>query len=168
MVGGGGVLLELPQVPTPPGTNELLQISLGMLVVLRMSRDEVLSGAHALLPAALITTIITSTGIATALIAASLSSVDAVTAVFAAAPGGLTEMSAVGLSFGADGAAVASVQLVRVLLALAAVEVLLWWLGLKGEETESGSQERQHTPAESPGYAEDLKRIGVAVPWGVL
>jgi uncharacterized protein len=160
--------LGLPQVPAPPGTSGLLQISLGMLVGLRMSRDEVLSGAHALLPAALITTIITSTGIATALIAASLSSVDAVTAVFAAAPGGLTEMSAVSLSFGAGGAAVAFVQLVRVLLALAAVEVLLWWLGLKGEETESGSQERQHTPAESPGYAEDLKRIGVAVPWRVL
>lgn len=95
MVGGGGVLLELPQVPTPPGTNELLQISLGMLVGLRMSRDGLRSGAHALLPAALVTTIIISTGIATALIAASLTSVDAVTVIFAAAPGGLTEMSAV-------------------------------------------------------------------------
>lgn len=138
MVGGGGVLLELPQVPTPPGTNELLQISLGMLVGLRMSRDGLRSGAHALLPAALVTTIIISTGIATALIAASLTSVDAVTAIFAAAPGGLTEMSAVSLSFGADGVAVTSVQLVRVLLALAAVDVLLWWLGPKGEDEDRG------------------------------
>ncbi len=169
MVGGGGVLLELPQVPTPPGTNELLQISLGMLVGLRMSRDGLRSGAHALLPAALVTTIIISTGIATALIAAALSSVDAVTAIFAAAPGGLTEMSAVSLSFGADGVAVTSVQLVRVLLALAAVDVLLWWLGPKGEDEDRGEvSQEQDAPAESTGYAEDLKRLGVAIPWGVL
>ena len=128
--------------------------------------------ARALVPAALITAIITSTGIAAALVAASLTSIDAVTAVFAAVPGGLTEMSAVSLSFGADGAAVASVQLVRVLLAIAAVNVLLVWLGPKedneDEETESEPQERQYTPTESSGYAEDLKRLGVAVPWGVL
>ena len=171
-VGGGGALVGLPQVATPPGTNGLLQVSLGMLVGFRMSRDELRSGARALVPAALITAIITSTGIAAALVAASLTSIDAVTAVFAAVPGGLTEMSAVSLSFGADGAAVASVQLVRVLLAIAAVNVLLVWLGPKedneDEETESEPQERQYTPAESSGYAEDLKRLGVAVPWGVL
>ncbi len=164
--------MGLPQVPTPPGTNTLLQLSLGMLVGFRMSRGELRSGAHALLPAALITAIITSTGIAAALVAASLTSIDAVTAVFAAVPGGLTEMSVVSLSFGADGAAVASVQLVRVLLAIAAVDVLLAWLGPKEEdedgETESEPQGRQDTPAGSSGYAEDLKRLGVAVPWGVL
>ena len=164
--------MGLPQVPTPPGTNTLLQLSLGMLVGFRMSRDELRSGAHALLPAALITAIITSTGIAVALVAASLTSIDAVTAVFAAVPGGLTEMSVVSLSFGADGAAVASVQLVRVLLAIAAVDVLLAWLGPKEEdedgETESEPQGRQDTPAGSSGYAEGLKRLGVAVPWGVL
>ena len=164
--------MGLPQVPTPPGTNTLLQLSLGMLVGFRMSRAELRSGAHALLPAALITAIITSTGIAAALVAASLTSIDAVTAVFAAVPGGLTEMSVVSLSFGADGAAVASVQLVRVLLAIAAVDVLLAWLGPKEEdedgETESEPQGRQDMPAGSSGYAEDLKRLGVAVPWGVL
>jgi uncharacterized protein len=159
--------LGLPQVPTPPGINELLQVSLGMLVGLRMSRDELRSGARALGPAALITTILTSTGIATALVAASLTSIDAVTAVFAAAPGGLTEMSAVSLSFGADGAAVASVQLVRVLLAITAVDVLLWWLGPKDEDEDKGEEsQEQNTPTESTGYAEDLKRLGVALPWG--
>lgn len=124
------------------------------------------------MPAALLAAIITSTGIAAALVAASLTSLDAVTAVFAAVPGGLTEMSAVSLSFGADGAAVASVQLVRVLLTIAAVDVLLAWLGAKkggeDEETEPDSQERQDTPAESSGYAEDVKGLGIAVPWGTL
>jgi hypothetical protein len=45
-VGGGGALLGLPQVPTPPGINELLQVSLRMLVGLRMSRDELHAGAR--------------------------------------------------------------------------------------------------------------------------
>jgi membrane AbrB-like protein len=143
-----------------------------MLVGFRISREELRSGVRALVPAALLTAIITSTGIAAALVAASLTSLDAITAVFAAVPGGLTEMSAVSLSFGADAAAVTSVQLVRVLLTIAAVDALLVWLGPKNdgddEETESRPQERQNTPAESTGYAEDLKRLGVAVPWGIL
>ena len=65
--------------------------------------------------------------------------------------------------------AVTSVQLVRVLLALAAVDVLLWWLGPKGEDEDRGEEsQEQDAPAESTGYAEDLKRLGVAIPWGVL
>ena len=108
--------------------------------------------ARALVPAALITTILTSTGIATALVAASLTSIDAVTAVFAAAPGGLTQMSAISLSFGADGAAVASVQLVRVLLAIVAVDVLLWWPGPKDEDEDKGEEsQEQNTPRRAPG-----------------
>jgi membrane AbrB-like protein len=96
-----------------------------------------------------------------------------VTAIFAAAPGGLTEMSAVSLSFGADGAAVATVQLVRVLLALAVVSVLLKRFGLAGKQEEPGSsrgssQEQDSASAEKTDYAKDLKRLGVAAPWGGL
>jgi membrane AbrB-like protein len=160
--GGGSSLLGLPQLPVPSWVNGLLQISLGMLVGLRMTRDELRSGAHALVPASIVTAIIISTGIVSALIAAALTSLDVVTAVFAATPGGLTEMSAVSPSFGADGAAVATVQLVRVLLALAVVNVLLGRFEAKGESEQDGA------PAESTGYTENLKRLGVAVPWGVL
>ena len=45
--------------------------------------------------------------------------VDVVTLVFAAASGRVIEMSTVSVGFGADGAAVVSLQLVRVLLAVA-------------------------------------------------
>jgi membrane AbrB-like protein len=148
----------------------LLQILLGMLVGLRMSRDELRSGAHALVPAFLLTAILIPIAIASALVAASLTSVDVVTALFAAAPGGLTEMSAVGVSFGADGAAVATVQLVRVLLILAVVNVLLGRLGSKGEESDPASreEEQEEAPAGESGYVEDLRRLGAAAPWGIL
>ena len=170
-VGVGSALLGLPQVSPPSWTNGVLQISLGMLVGFRMTREELRSGAHALIPAFLVTLIIISSGVATALTAASLTSVDVVTAVFAAAPGGLTEMSAVSLTFGADGAAVATVQLVRVLLALAIVSVVLKRFGTdKGDEESDSGQEEQggSSSGEGTGYAEDLKRLGVAAPWGVL
>ncbi len=81
-------------------------------------------------------------------------------------------MSAVSLSFGADGAAVATVQLVRVLLALAVVNILLRRFESKAEpESTSDRQEQEEqdgASAEKTGYVEDLKRLAVAVPWGVL
>ncbi len=171
-VGGGTALLGLPPLSVPSWTNAVLQISLGMLVGFRMTREELRSGVHALVPALVVTFIIISSGLAAALVAASLTSIDVVTAIFAAAPGGLTEMSAVSLTFGADGAAVATVQLVRVLLALAVVSFLLKRFGLGGKQepasSQGSSQEQDSAPAEKTGYAEDLKSLGVAAPWGVL
>jgi uncharacterized protein len=172
VVGGGSKLLGLPQLPIPSWINGVLQITLGMLVGFRMTREELRSGVHALVPASLVTAIIVITGIVSALVAARLTSLDVVTALFAAAPGGLTEMSAVSLGFGADGAAVATVQLVRVLLALAVVNILLRRFEPKAEpESTSDRQEQEEqdgASAEKTGYVEDLKRLGVAVPWGVL
>ncbi|MDQ4063728.1 MAG: AbrB family transcriptional regulator [Actinomycetota bacterium] len=167
-VGGGTALLKLPPLSVPSWTNGVLQISLGMLVGFRMTREELRSGVHALVPALVVTFIIISSGIAAALAAASLTSIDVVTAVFAAAPGGLTQMSAVSLAFGADGAAVATVQLVRVLLALAVVSFLLKRFGLGGKQESASSQNQDTTPAEKTGYAEDVKRLGMAAPWGIL
>ena len=170
-VGGGGVaLLGLPQLSVPPGTYSLLQILLGMLVGFRMTREELREGSHALLPASLLAVIIISASVGAALVAVPLTSLDAVTALFAAAPGGLTEMTAVGASFGADGAAVASLQLVRVLLAVAVVEVVLQRLGHKGDESGAGEGDREQddNPDRRTRYKEDLKRLAVAAPWGIV
>jgi membrane AbrB-like protein len=107
-----------------------------------------------------------STSVVSALIAASLASIDIVTALFAAAPGGLTEMSVASVSFGADGVAVATVQLVRVLLALVVINVLLSRFGPKDEC--APHQEQDDTPVGRTGRVEDLKELGAAAPWGTL
>ena len=170
-IGGGGVaLLGLPQLSVPPGTYSLLQILLGMLVGFRMTREELREGARALLPASLLAAIIISASVGAALVAVPLTSLDPVTALFAAAPGGLTEMTAVGASFGADGAAVATVQLVRVLLAVAVVDVVLQRLGHKGNESESdgGDQEQNDTSDWRAEYKGELKNLAVAAPWGIV
>lgn len=169
--GGGSALLGLPQLSVPLWVNGLLQILLGMMVGFRMTRDSLRSGTHALAPATLLAAVLILTSVVSALIAAPLASLDVVTALFAAAPGGMTEMSTVSVSFGADGAAVTAVQLVRVLLAVAIANVLLARLRSKGEagapEPGSRQERRDGASEEGTGHAESLKRLGVAVPWGV-
>ena len=174
--GGGGVaLLGLPQLSIPPGTYSLLQILLGMLVGFRMTREGLREGARALLPASLLAIVIISASVGAALVAVLVTSLDPVTALFAAAPGGLTEMTAVGASFGADGAAVASVQLVRILLAVTVVDVVLQRLGHKGNEPDSGVESEskggdqgQVDALDSWGrHREDLKNFAIVAPWGI-
>ena len=176
-IGGGGVaLLGLPQPSVPPGTYSLLQILLGMLVGFRMTREELREGARALLPASLLAVVIISASVGAALVAVPVTSLDPVTALLAAAPGGLTEMTAVGASFGADGAAVASVQLVRVLLAVAVVDVVLQRLGHKGEAPDSGDESESKGEDQGQDYAPDrwaehkgdLKNLAVTAPWGIV
>ena len=85
-------------------------------------------------------------------------------------------MTAVGASFGADGAAVASVQLVRVLLAVVVVDVVLQRLGHKGEEPCSGEESvstggdggQDEAPDRWAKHKEDLKNLAVAAPWGIV
>lgn len=151
----------LPHLSLPSWVSWMLQIMLGMLVGLRMSREELRSGLKALIPASLVTTVLISSAVVSALVAVHIASIDLVTALFAAAPGGLTEMSLISIGFGADGAAVATVQMVRILLALAVINVLL-------RRFEPASGQEENAPAAKTGIAEDLKRLGAAAPWGVL
>jgi uncharacterized membrane protein AbrB (regulator of aidB expression) len=131
--GGGSALLVLPQLSVPQVVNRLLQVLLGMMVGFRMTRDSLRSGAHALIG-------YPAHGrsgsylLVSALIVAPLASLDVVTAV----------------------------QLVRVLLAVAIVNVLLARVGSKGgsEESEPRDREGDGDSNERSGYEEDLKRLG--------
>lgn len=169
VVSAVGPLLGLPQLPIPPGAMPSVQILLGMMVGLRMDRDSLRSGAYALVPAALLAVVVIAIAVVSALVAVALTSIDVVTALFAAAPGGLTEMTLVGAGFGADGVAVAAVQLVRVLLAIAVANALIKRFESKGESGgEAGREDGEQGDAPDIGYKTELKRLGVAAPWGVL
>jgi membrane AbrB-like protein len=165
----GGAYLGLPQLSIPSWGRYVLQILLGMMVGLRIDRESLRSGAHALVPASLLAAILILTTVAAALLTAPLTSADLVTVLFAAAPGGLTEMSLISMNFGADAAGVATVQLARVLLALAVIDVLLSRFGPKGQsEPASDDQEEQNDVPAKIKYKEGLKRFGWATPWGML
>lgn len=165
-----GPFLGLPNVPVPPGAMPVVQVMLGIMVGLRMDRDALRSGLHALLPASALAVAIVVISVASALVAEALTSMNIVTALFAAAPGGLTEMTTTSMSFDADPVAVATVQLARVLLALAIVDVFLSKRGSRddeGQEEQDGEGDKDDS-SETSGYKKELKGLAMAAPWGIL
>ena len=118
-------LFGFPEVSPPPLAGQALQVMVGVIVGLRVTRDAMRSGARTLLPATVLAGVFLASGFAAAVAAVSFTGMTPVTALFAAAPGGLTEMAAVGASVGADGPAVAAVHLVRLLLVILVANLLL-------------------------------------------
>jgi uncharacterized protein len=123
-VAAGQFALGFPSLPSLPGGNSLLLIMVGLFVGSRITRTSLSYGARSLLPASLLAAILLFVGVLSALFVSWAFAVDLRTALFAAAPGGITEMSTVGASLGADGAVVASIHLVRILLTILAVAVI--------------------------------------------
>ena len=150
---GVGLLLAIvgfPEMRTPPSLNQMLQLLVGILVGLRVSRDSLASGARTLFPAAVLAAIFLLSGLAAALAAVALTGMSPATALFAAAPGGLTEMATIGTSLGADGPAVAAVHLSRLLLVIFVANLFLARSRSHhpppDEPADGGSQERPRRP----------------------
>lgn len=124
-VGTGLGFLGFPKVTVPPVAGQSLQVMVGVIVGLRITSESLRSGARSLLPAAVVAAIFLTSGLAAATAAVSLTGLSPTTSLFAAAPGGLTEMASVGASLGADGPAVAAIHLSRLLLVLLAANLVL-------------------------------------------
>jgi membrane AbrB-like protein len=172
MVGVGLLLavLGFPSVRTPALFGQVLQVMVGVLVGFRISRDSLASGARTLLPAAVLAAVFLVSGVAAAAIAVGLTGVRPVTALFAAAPGGLTEMATIGASVGADGPAVAAVHLSRLLLVILAANFFL--ARSRPRETrrpDAAGTETPERPLDGGGAATRLALIvGAGVASGVL
>ncbi|MBA2441487.1 MAG: AbrB family transcriptional regulator [Rubrobacter sp.] len=141
-VGGALTLQGFPEVPALPAADLLLQILIGILVGLRITPHSLRSGARSLVPAAALALAFVGLGAGTALAAVYLTGIDLPTALFSAAPGGLTEMASIGATMGADGPAVAAVHLARLLVVIAAVNLLVAGLQRRaGNHRAPGAQE---------------------------
>jgi membrane AbrB-like protein len=171
-ISGGTFILGAPPITVPPEINQALQILIGILVGLRISRDSLRLGLRSMIPASVITASMIVTGVLSALIAVSTTPVKLSTALFAAAPGGMTEMSAVGASYGANGVTVATVHLARLLLAIVIVNLVLARLRRKVEPstryagTNDGLSGRSATKARSLQKA--IKQLAEPVMWLAL
>ena len=141
-VGAGQFALDFPTLPQFSGGSAVLLVLVGMLVGSRITRTSLAHGARSLVPAALLAGVMLLVGVLSALLASQTVGVDSRTALFAAAPGGITEMSTVGASLGADGAIVAAIHLVRILLTILAVALISALL-------------KRESPADTPHRSED-------------
>lgn len=169
-VGAWLAVLGLPEVRTPPLLGQALQIMVGVLVGFRVSADSLRAGARSLVPAAVLAAVFLASGVAAAVAAVLLTGMSPVTALFAAAPGGLTEMASVGASLGADGPAVAAVHLVRLLLVIFAAGLILARLRSSGHERPDAAPGRPDEPAPEPtnGWTRLILIAGAGLAGGVL
>lgn len=136
----GKLVLGFPALPPVPGLNGVLQMAVGIFVGARMTRTALSTGLRSLLPASLLAVVLLLAGVLSALLVSRITGVETRTALFAAAPGGITEMSTVGAAFGADGAIIAAVHLVRLLLAILAVAIVSALLvGERARQERTGS-----------------------------
>ncbi|HKH10216.1 MAG TPA: AbrB family transcriptional regulator [Rubrobacter sp.] len=167
MVGVGVLLavLGFPAVRTPALLGQSLQVMVGVLVGFRISRESLASGVRTLFPAAVLAGLFLATALAAAAMAVGLAGVRPVTALFAAAPGGLTEMATIGASVGADGPAVAAVHLSRLLLVIFAANLFL----ARSRPDENGRQgtAEPRPPGRSPGEDRAVPRLALVVGAGV-
>jgi uncharacterized protein len=169
MVGVGLLLAALgfPAVEAPALLGQSLQVMVGVLVGFRISRGSLSSGAGILLPATVLAVLFLASAVAASVAAVAVTGLRPVTALFAAAPGGLTEMATIGASVGADGPAVAAVHLSRLLLVIFVANVFL----ARARRTDDGVPRRAEPGAPGEcggGYRRLALVIGAGVAGGVL
>jgi len=164
MVGVGTALgfLGFPKVSVPPLAGQSLQVMVGVIVGLRITSESLRSGARSLLPAVVVAAIFPASDLAAAMAAVSLTGMSPTTALFAAAPGGLTEMTSVGASLGADGPAIAAIHLSRLLLVLLAANLVL----ARVQRASVHEQDDAPTPPNSKPR-EGLLKLGVIAAAGL-
>ena len=166
-VGTALALLGFPDLSPPPLAGQALQVMVGVLVGLRITRDSLRSGTRVLFPAAAVAGAFLVAGVVAAAAAVWTTGITPVTALFAAAPGGLTEMASVGASLGADGPAVAAVHLVRLLLVILAANLLLARI-MRHDGSRTASADRaDNGAAERTWRHEGLARLGAVAAAGL-
>lgn len=168
MVGVGLLLavLGFPSIPAPDLLGQALQVMVGVLVGFRISRDSLASGARTLVPAAVLAAVFLASAVAAAAMAVGLTRISPVTALFAAAPGGLTEMATIGASVGADGPAVAAVHLSRLLLVIFIANIFL--ARSRPGETRHPNPAGPEAPGRPPDEGRAASRLALIVGAGVV
>jgi membrane AbrB-like protein len=168
-VGVGLSLFGFPEIDVPGSFRAALQVFAGTLVGLRITRDSLSSGARYILPATLTALAFMLAGSVAAFIATRITDISAQTALFAAMPGGMTEMASVAASLGADGASVAAVHMCRILLVTLLAGLLISALKRRNGGKQSFSE--AEAPPES-GSGEERgspgRRLMLAAVLGVI
>lgn len=125
---GVGMVLAIigfPDLTVPPQLGQLLQVLVGILVGLRLDRRSAALLPRHLLPATLLAVSFVAAGVLSSLYLTATTTLDGRTALFAALPGGMTEIVAIGITVGADGPTIVAIQLVRLLSVMLVLNLLL-------------------------------------------
>lgn len=158
-VGAALGLFGLPEIEPHPVFRQMLQVLAGTMVGLRINREALRAGSRSLLPASLIAFAFIVGGAASAFVAVRFTSMDAPTALFAAMPGGMTEMSSVAAGFGANGVSVAAIHLVRILVVMFLAGILVSRL----QRGKRAPHAQTHALGGSRDYTGGGRRLAIAI-----
>jgi len=116
-----------PEVPRSLDVAALILVGVSVGAAIR--RDALLGAVNLVLPALLILLVLSVVGVALALLLQRLFGFDLITALFAAAPGGMSNMAILAKEAGGDGFAVALIHLVRLVGIFILVPIVAFFVG---------------------------------------
>ena len=115
----------------PLGTRTILEISIGTVIGISLTKESLVDLRSLWRPTTLITFILIITGLVIGLGTSRLNNIDVITTILGAAPGGISGMSLVGAEYGV-GAAVATLHAVRLITVLLILPLIVKCLNIFG------------------------------------
>lgn len=118
----------------PPNFKILAQILVGGIIGLNFTMDTIKGLKELILPALLLSFGLIIAGLTLGIVIHKITGLDINTALFSSSPGGLTDMTLISDSFGADSPKVAILQLVRLIMVLSvmptAIKLISSWFNI--------------------------------------
>lgn len=106
----------------------MAQIVVGGMIGLRFTKGTIVEIKEMLLPTILVITVMTLFGFFLAFVLHKATGMDIITALFSTAPGGLTDMSLISDTYGADSPKVAVMHTLRIVLVVTFVPIIIKFL----------------------------------------
>jgi len=123
----------------------LTQIATGAYIGSRICKKDVYELKTIILPAIVLTIIMCAFNITMSIFLSHNTSIDLITALFATAPSGLTDMTLISVDFGADSSKVAALQLVRLISVIIIMPSLIKYSISKKSSNESSDETSKKT-----------------------
>lgn len=112
----------------PPEMKFYTQVATGVYIGAKISRSNLQDLKNLLKPALVLLSIMLAFAVAVGLLIWSISDLSIVTALFAMAPGGITDMTLASMDFGAESSVVALIQTLRVIFTTAILPLVIKWI----------------------------------------
>lgn len=157
----------------------ITQIGTGAYIGARISKKDVLELKKIVKPAFILTIVMCIFNLCVGVFLSRNTSIDLVTALFATAPAGLSDMTLISVDFGADSSKVAVLQLIRLISVITIMPTLIKFFISKrnkecnlNSETVRTNNSTRENKNDSKDFKETLKRtiytLGVAFVFGYL
>lgn len=156
----------------PEEFTTITQIGTGTYIGSRISKKDVIELRKIVKPAIILTVSLCIFNITVSLFLSKNTPIDLVTALFATAPAGITDMTLISVDFGADSSKVAALQLVRLMSMITIIPILIKFFiskkfAINSATTEQGLKDNT-TNGKENDFKEDLQKTLYTLAVGVL